>query len=84
MADTHWTVAQAKAKLSEVIERARSGGPQTITRNGRTAVIVVDAQEWERRTRRTGNLAEFFAASPLSKSGLKVKRSKDRPRKVAL
>jgi prevent-host-death family protein len=84
MADTHWTVAQAKAKLSEVIERARSGGPQTITRNGRTAVVVVDAQEWERRTRRTGNLAEFFAASPLSKSGLKVKRSKDRPRKVAL
>ena len=84
MADTHWTVAQAKAKLSEVIERARSGGPQTITRNGRTAVVVVDAQEWERRTRRTGNLAEFFAASPLSKSGLKVKRSKERPRKVAL
>ena len=84
MADTHWTVAQAKAKLSEVIERARSGGPQTITRNGRTAVVVVDAQEWERRTRRTGNLAEFFAASPLSKSGLKVKRSKDRPRKIAL
>ena len=84
MADTHWTVAQAKAKLSEVIERARSGGPQTITRNGRTAVVVVDAQEWERRTRRTGNLAEFFAASPLSKSGLKVKRSKNRPRKVAL
>ena len=84
MADTHWTVAQAKAKLSEVIERARSGGPQTITLNGRTAVVVVDAQEWERRTRRTGNLAEFFAASPLSKSGLKVKRSKDRPRKVAL
>ena len=33
---------------------------------------------------RTGNLAEFFAASPLSKSGLKVKRSKDRPRKIAL
>lgn len=84
MADAHWTVAEAKAKLSEVIERARSGDPQTITRNGRTAVVVVDAQEWERRTRRTGNLAEFFAASPLRKSGLKVKRSKERPRKVAL
>lgn len=79
-----WTVAEAKAKLSEVIERAQSGGPQTITRNGRTAVVVVDAEEWERKTRRTGNLAEFFAASPLRKSGLKIKRSKDRPRKVVL
>ena len=79
-----WTVAEAKAKLSEVIERAQSGGPQTITKNGRTAVVVVDAEEWERKTRRTGNLAEFFATSPLRKSGLKIKRSKDRPRKVIL
>lgn len=79
-----WTVAEAKAKLSEVIERAQSGGPQTITKNGRTAVVVVDAEEWERKTKRTGNLAEFFAASPLRRSGLKIKRGKERPRKVVL
>jgi len=30
-----WTVAQAKAKFSEVIDKAHSLGPQTITRNGR-------------------------------------------------
>lgn len=84
MTDATWTVAEAKARLSEVIERARSGGPQTITKNGRTAVVVVDAEEWERKTRRTGNLAEFFAASPLHKSGLEIKRSKGRPRKVVL
>lgn len=84
MAAATWTVAEAKAKLSEVIERAQSGGPQTITKNGRTAVVVVDAGEWERKTRRTGSLAEFFAASPLPKSRLKVRRSKDRPRKVVL
>jgi len=84
MAAATWTVAEAKAKLSEVIERAQSGGPQTITKNGRTAVVVVDAQEWERKTSRTGNLAEFFAASPLRNSGLKVRRIKDRPRKVVL
>jgi prevent-host-death family protein len=82
---THtWTVAEAKAKLSEVIERARAGGPQTITRNGRTAVVVVAAEEWERKTKRIGNLAEFFAASPLRGSGLSARRLKDRPRKVDL
>jgi prevent-host-death family protein len=85
MTSTHtWTVAQAKAKFSELIDRARSTGPQTITRNGRTAVVIVAAEEWERKTKRTGNLAEFFAASPLRGSGLKLKRLGDRPRKVDL
>lgn len=79
-----WTVAEAKAKFSEVIERAQSGGPQTITKNGRTAVVVVAADEWERKTRRIGNLAEFFAASPLRGSRLKTRRSKDRPRDLDL
>jgi prevent-host-death family protein len=79
-----WTVAEAKAKLSEVIDSAQSRGPQTITKNGRTAVTVVAAKEWERKTKRTGNLAEFFAASPLRASRLNAKRLKHRPRKVDL
>jgi len=79
-ADDFWTVAEAKAKLSEVIEHAQHHGPQTITRNGRRAVVVVDAEEWERKTKRIGNLAEFFAVSPLRGSGLKTLRSKDRLR----
>jgi len=79
-----WTVAAAKANLSEVIDLARSHGPQTITRNGRTAVVVVAAEEWERKTRRSGNLAKFFAASPLLKSGLAITPRADRPRKLEL
>lgn len=79
-----WTVAQAKARLSEVIELAKSEGPQTITRHGREAVVVVAADEWERKTKRKGNLAEFFAASPLRGSGLKVNRLAGRLRKPAL
>ena len=79
-----WTVAAAKAKFSEVIELARSRGPQTITRNGRTAVVIVAAEEWERKTSRIGNLAEFFAGSPLRGSGLRIARRKDRPRRIDL
>jgi prevent-host-death family protein len=81
---TAWSVAEAKAKFSEVIEQARSRGPQTITRNGRTAAVVVSAEEWERKTKRTGNLAEFFAASPLRGSGVVIERLRDRPRDVDL
>ncbi|HEX2581677.1 MAG TPA: type II toxin-antitoxin system Phd/YefM family antitoxin [Dongiaceae bacterium] len=79
-----WTVAQAKAKFSEVVEQAEHKGPQTVTRHGRTAVVIVAAEEWERKTRRSGNLAEFLAGSPLRGSSLKAVRRKDKPRKVAL
>jgi prevent-host-death family protein len=84
MASHTWTVAEAKAKFSELIERARARGPQTITRNGRTAAVLVSAEEWDRKTKRSGNLAEFFAASPLRGSGLVIERSKDEPRDVEL
>jgi prevent-host-death family protein len=79
-----WTVAEAKAKLSRVIEHAQKRGPQTITRNGRRAVVVVDAEEWERRTRRAGTLADFFAVSPLRGSRLRIQRSRDRLRQTDL
>ena len=79
-----WSVADAKARLSEVIDRALSDGPQTITRKGRRAVVVVSAEEWERKARRRGNLAEFFAASPLRDSGLEIERTTDGPRAIEL
>lgn len=79
-----WTVAEAKAKFSLVMEQAQKAGPQTITRHGRSAVILVSSEEWERRTARNGSLAEFFAKSPLVGSKLSVKRTKDRPRQIQL
>ena len=79
-----WSVAEAKAKFSEVIEKAASEGPQTITRRGRKAAVVVDAEEWQRKTKRVGTLADFFAASPLRESGLKLPRRKGGFRKIDL
>jgi len=60
-----WTAADAKARFSEVLDRALSEGPQTITRSGKPAVVIVASEEWTRKTRRTENLADFFAASLL-------------------
>src|SRR5271155_1933301 len=79
-----WAVAEAKARFSEVIDRALADGPQTITRKGKEAVVIVSAEEWQRKTTRKGNLAEFFAASPLRGTGLKIKRTKDGPREIEL
>jgi prevent-host-death family protein len=81
---TTWTVADAKARLSEVIDRARTEGPQPITKNGRPAAVVVSAEEWERKTKRKGSLAEFFANSPLRGAQLDIERSKELPRDLDL
>ncbi|MDO3434914.1 type II toxin-antitoxin system Phd/YefM family antitoxin [Rhizobium sp. CBN3] len=81
--DESWTVASAKAKLSEVIERAQST-PQTITRNGKPSVVVVSAEEWQRKTARKGTLAEFLMQSPLRDAGLDLERQRDEPRDPAL
>jgi prevent-host-death family protein len=81
-----WTVAQAKAKLSEVIDKARHQGPQLVTRNGKGAVVVVDAAQWERIQKREkrGSFADFLLASPLRGSGLETTRLPGGVRKVDL
>lgn len=81
---THWSVAQAKAKFSEVLDQAQRNGPQTISRHGRPAAVIVSADEWARKTRRAGTLAEFLAESPLPHSGLSVARRDDDPRDPGL
>lgn len=78
-----WTVANAKAKLSEVIDRAQST-PQTITRNGKPSVVVVSAEEWQRKTTRKGTLAEFLMESPLRGADLDLERQRDEPRDLPL
>jgi prevent-host-death family protein len=48
VADDAWTLAEAKAKFSEVVEKALREGPQHVTRHGRPAVVVVPEDEWAR------------------------------------
>jgi prevent-host-death family protein len=67
-----WPVAKAKAHLSSLIDRAIEEGPQTITRSGRDAVVVIAAADWKRRTKRKGTLVEFLASSPLRGSGVRI------------
>ena len=74
-----WTLASAKARLSEVVDRAQAG-PQIITRHGRPDAVVVSAEEWARKTARKGTLAEFLLTSPLRGADLELDRQRDAPR----
>ena len=78
-----WTLAVAKARLSEVIERAQTD-PQTITRHGRPSAVIVSAEEWARKIARKGSLAEFLLSSPLRGSGIDLERDISQPRDIEL
>jgi prevent-host-death family protein len=78
-----WTLAIAKARFSEVVDRAQAG-PQIITRNGKPSAVIVSAEEWARKTARKGTLAEFLLASPLRGADVDLERRRDTPRNVKL
>ncbi|HZK99823.1 MAG TPA: type II toxin-antitoxin system Phd/YefM family antitoxin [Caulobacteraceae bacterium] len=82
MADGNWGVALAKAKFSELVEKARTEGPQYVSRNGREAVVVVSADEWSRRTRTARTMLEFLDRSPLKGSKIDLERDRDLGRDV--
>lgn len=82
--DQTWSVADAKARLSELLEHVINDGPQAITRRGEEIAVVVSIEEWQRKTKRSGSLAEFLAASPLRDSELEIDRVQIPARDVAL
>jgi prevent-host-death family protein len=43
-----WTLQDAKNRFSAVVEAARRGEPQLVTRRGAPAVVVVAAEEYVR------------------------------------
>ncbi len=84
---TRWQLQTAKAKFSEVFRRARSEGPQYVTRQGQEAVVILPAEEYERliaRARQPQSLVKFFADSPLRGAGVNLERTPDYGREVDL
>lgn len=78
--NTIWQIQDAKNKLSEVIARALTQGPQVITKHGEKTVVVVSYTEYEKLRKSQGKLSEFFRQSPLAGSDLDLSRDKSLPR----
>jgi antitoxin Phd len=82
-----WQLQTAKAQFSELFRRARSEGPQYVTKAGKDAVVVVPAEQFEQliaRRRQPKSLVEFFRSSPLVGAGLDFEREPDYGRDVDL
>ena len=80
----NWQLQEAKNKLSEVVNKACSSGPQVITVRGKETAVVVSAEEFRRLTHQQGSLLEFFQNSPLCGVELDIERPRDFGRDVKL
>ena len=79
-----WQVQDAKNRFSEMLERARKDGPQTVTRHGRKVAVVLSHEEFEKLSRPKDSLVDYFRNSPLAGVELDITRSRDTGRTIKL
>jgi prevent-host-death family protein len=81
-----WRLQDAKARFSELVRRAREKGPQRVTVHGKDAVVVVDANEWDRLNKPISgrDLVEALAKAPLRDVPIERLSVKSRIRDVEL
>ncbi len=82
-----WALQDAKGRFSEVVERARRDGPQSVTRRGSEVVVIVAAEQFRQLTRQGGSedLVGFLAHSPLAELKPEwLARDRDKGREVEL
>ena len=73
-----WTVAEAKARLSEVLRLAEKEGPQRI--GTRKPFVVVPARVWEEKTRPRKPLGQWLVENVPRGTNLEVpERRSHRP-----
>lgn len=60
-----WQMQEAKAHLSEMIQRAGQLGPQEITVHGRPVAVVVSREAFDRLAGANQSLVDFMRRSPL-------------------
>jgi antitoxin Phd len=77
-----WQLQEAKAKFSELVQKAIDDGPQTVTRRGQPAVVVLSAEQFELMKKRQIDLKDLLPY--LTADDMDLERSKDLPRDVDL
>lgn len=77
-----WQLQEAKARLSELVKRAATDGPQEITVRGETAAYLLSIDEYQKlKARQTPkpSLVDLLQNSPLMGVELDLTRDKSLP-----
>ena len=78
-----WQVQDAKTRLSELIERARTDGPQTITRHGAARAVVLSMEDYRVLESRKPDFKAHLLGGP-ELDDFSIERDSDPVRIVAL
>jgi antitoxin Phd len=76
-----WKLQDAKARFSEVVDRALRDGPQLVTRHGENAVVIVAYRDFV-GAEPAQDFKDFLMSIP--RVGLEIKPSRRRPRRIEL
>jgi len=85
--DTSWQIQTAKARFSELFRRARSEGPQRISRQGKESVVMVSQEQYDRligKVHQPKSIVQFFRESPLVGIELDLVRDRNQGRDFEL
>lgn len=78
-----WQVQDAKTRLSEVIERAQTEGPQTITRHGKERAVVLSIEDYRALAAHKPDFKAHLLGGPKT-DDFSVERDRDTGRPVEL
>jgi antitoxin Phd len=76
-----WKLQDAKARFSEVVDRALRDGPQLVTRYGENAVVIVAYRDFV-GAEPAQDFKDFLMSIP--RVGIEIKPSRRRPRRIEL
>jgi len=79
-----WQLQDAKNRFSEVVEKARTVGPQLVTRRGVEAVVILSHEEYARLAAPRRSLLDLMRTSPMKGVKLNTRRLEDPPRDLDL
>lgn len=80
---TLWQVQQAKTRLSEVIEKARTEGPQTITRHGTARAVVLSVDDYRALVAHRPDFKSYLLGGP-KVDDFNIERDRDTGRDTPL
>ena len=78
-----WQVHKAKARFSELLEKAAREGPQIIAKRGTERAVVLSIDEYRRLVEARPNLRDYLLGGP-KVDDFELERSKERGREIDL
>jgi prevent-host-death family protein len=78
-----WPVQDAKTRLSALIERARTDGPQTITRHGTARAVLLSIEDYRALAAHKPDFKAYLLGGP-KLDDFPIERDRDTGRAVEL